>query len=181
MANKNHVDMVLLNARILTPKKGRESGHCHAQAVAVAGDTIIAVGGNSQVSALAGPGARSIDCAGMTLIPGMMDSHCHVLAMAASLGGLDCGPASVSSIEQLQQVLQKEAGGKPQGEWVRGFGYDDGALSENRHPTRWDLDPATPRHPVRLDHRSGHATVLNSQGLELAGIDNSTPDPVDGV
>ena len=117
----------------------------------------------------------------MTLIPGMVDSHCHVLAMAAALGGLDCGPTSVSSIGQLQQVLKKEAGGTPRGEWVRGFGYDDAAFSEDRHPTRWDLDPATPHHPVRLDHRSGHATVLNSRGLELAGINRDTEDPVDGV
>ncbi len=181
MANTAHADLVLLNARVLIPSKGRGSGPCHAQAVAVAGDTIIAVGDNSQISGLTGHGARSIDCAGMTLIPGMMDAHCHVLAMAASLHGLDCGPTSVSSIPQLQELIQKVAGRTPQGDWIRGFGYDDGALSENRHPTRWDLDQATTHHPMRLDHRSGHASVLNSLGLELAGITRDTPDPVDGV
>jgi predicted amidohydrolase YtcJ len=181
LANTAHADLVLLNARVLIPSKGRGSGPCHAQAVAVAGDTIIAVGDNSQISGLTGHGARSIDCAGMTLIPGMMDAHCHVLAMAASLHGLDCGPTSVSSIPQLQELIQKVAGRTPQGDWIRGFGYDDGALSENRHPTRWDLDQATTHHPMRLDHRSGHASVLNSLGLELAGITRDTPDPVDGV
>jgi len=181
LTNTARASLVLLNARVLTPSKGRGPGPCHAQAVAVAGDTIIGVGGNSIISAMAGEDARTVDCAGMTLIPGMVDSHCHLLAMAASLQGLDCGPAAISSIHQLRQVLQQEAGATPQGQWVRGFGYDDGAFSENRHPNRWDLDQAAAQHPVRLDHRSGHASVLNSQGLELAGITRDTPDPADGV
>ena len=181
MTDTTHADLVLSNARVLTPDNWGGPGLSHAQAVAIRGDTITAVGRNSDILALAGPAARSIDCAGMTLIPGIVDSHCHLLALAASLRGMDCGPRSVSSIRNLQRVIQKEAGSILPGEWVRGFGYDDESLSDNRHPTRWDLDPATPDNPVRLDHRSGHATVLNSRGLELAGIHRDTPDPVDGV
>jgi predicted amidohydrolase YtcJ len=117
----------------------------------------------------------------MSLLPGFVDAHCHLLAMAASLQGLDCGPEAVSTMEGLRRAVRRRAGETQQGRWVCGFGYDDLALAEGRHPTRLDLDRAAPGHPVRLDHRSGHATVLNSPGLRLAGIHRDTPDPVDGV
>ena len=168
---------MLINARVLTldPEQPR------AEAVALRGETIIAVGGQADVARLAGPGTQTIDCQGMCLLPGFVDAHCHLLATASSLQGLHCGPEEISNIQELQAAIRHRADSTPHGEWIRGFGYDDLALDERRHPTRWDLDPAAPRHPVRLDHRSGHATVLNSQGLRLAGIHQDTPDPVEGV
>jgi len=181
VTDHNHADLALLNARVLIPANGVRPGFRHAQAVAIRGDTIAGSGTNSTISAMSGSGTRTIDCAGMTLIPGMVDSHCHLLALAASLSGLDCSPKSASSINELQRLVKQRADGIPRGEWVRGFGYDNESLSENRHPSRWDLDQATFNNPVRLEHRSGHATTLNSMGLELAGIQKDTPDPVGGV
>jgi len=143
--------------------------------------TIVAVGRRSDLARLAGPGTRTIDCHGMSLLPGFVDAHCHLLATAASLQRLDCSPEAVSSINELQREIRQRAEGTAKGKWVRGFGYDHLALKEKRHPDRKDLDAAAPYHPVRLDHRSGHASVLNSAGLRLAGIDRDTPDPVDGV
>ena len=170
-------DLLLVNARVIT----MESGHPRAEAVAVLGDRIVAVGAGALVSNLAGPGTRTIDCQGMALLPGLIDAHCHLLALAASLQGLDCGPEAVSSIGELRRAIQRRADATPAGQWIRGFGYDESAFSEGRHPTRWDLDQATPHHPVRLDHRSGHATVLNSRALEAAGIHQDTADPLEGV
>jgi hypothetical protein len=158
-----------------------EPGQPRAEAVAVLGERIVAVGAGDQVSNFAGPGARTIDCQGMALLPGLIDAHCHLLALAASLQGLDCGPGAVSSIGELQRAIRRRADATPAGQWIRGFGYDESAFSEGRHPTRWDLDQATPHHPVRLDHRSGHATVLNSRALEAAGIHRDTADPLEGV
>ena len=117
----------------------------------------------------------------MTLLPGLVDAHCHLLATAIALQGLDCSPEVVPSIQQLQLAISQRADATPHDRWVRAFAYDDLSLQEKRHPTRWDLDVASPHHPVRLDHRSGHATVLNSQGLRLAGINRDAPDSVDGV
>ena len=170
-------DLLLLNANVLTlePQPSR------AEAVAIRGQTIMAVGHRKEVVFLAGPGTRTIDCEGMTLLPGFIDAHCHLLATAASMQGLHCGPEAVSSIADLQRAVRSRAEGTLLGRWIRGFGYDDFDLKERRHPTRWDLDSAAPQHPVRLEHRSGHATVLNSQGLLLAGINQDTPDPIDGV
>ena len=170
-------DLLLLNATVLT----LEQGQPRAEAVALRGQDILAVGRRADVAPLAGAKTRTIDCQGLALLPGFVDAHCHLLATAASLQGLDCGPGAVSDITALQQAVRRRAEETPQGRWVRGVGYDDLALKERRHPTRRDLDSAAPNHPVRLDHRSGHATVLNSQGLLLAGIHQDTADPVEGV
>ena len=170
-------DLLLVNAKVLT----LEPGIPVADAVAVAGETILAVGKGKDVVKLAGPGSRWIDCRGLTLIPGLIDAHIHLLALAAARQGLDCSPQAVSSIRELLELVRSRAEDTPSGRWVRAFGYDHLSLSEGRHPTRWELDAAASHHPVRLDHRSGHATVLNSRGLQLAGIDKDTSDPVDGV
>jgi hypothetical protein len=170
-------DLLLVNARVLT----LDPGQPRAEAVAVLGERIVAVGARVQVNHLAGPGTRTIDCQGMALLPGLIDAHCHLLALAASLQGLDCGPGAVSSIGELRRAIRRRADATPAGQWIRGYGYDESAFSEGRHPTRWDLDQATPHHPVRLDHRSGHAIVLNSRALEAAGIQQDTADPLEGV
>ncbi len=152
-----------------------------AEALAVSGDTITAVGRTEDVAPLAGPDTRIIDCRRRTLMPGFGDAHCHLLAQATAIGALDCNPKAVNSIEELRELVRRKACALPAGQWIRGVGYDHLSLSERRHPTRDDLDLVSPNHPVRLDHRSGHATVLNSLALEFAGIYSATPDPVEGV
>ena len=169
--------MLLVNAKVLT----LEPGQPKADAVALNGHTITAVGGRADVAPWAGPDSQTIDCQSMCLLPGFIDAHCHLFATASSLQGLRCGPEDVSNIQGLQAAIRRSAGSTPEGDWIRGFGYDDLALEEGRHPTRWDLDLAAPKHPVRLDHRSGHATVLNSLGLHSARIHRDTPDPMDGI
>ena len=170
-------DLLLFNANVLT----LEPGIPLADAVAIAGDTILAVGKGKEVARLSGPGSRRIDCRGLTLMPGLIDAHIHLLALAAARHGLDCSPQAASSIRELLELIRGRAEVTPPGRWVRAFGYDDLSLNEGRHPNRWELDSAAPHHPVRLDHRSGHATVLNSRGMQIAAIDKDSPDPVDGV
>ncbi len=172
-----HADLLLHNANVITLDRRLS----RAQAVAVRGESIAGVGSLAEMEHLCGPATRRMDCLGLTLLPGLVDAHCHLLALAASLTGVDCRPPTVGSIQALQQALWRRAGQTPPGRWVRGFGYDDLSLAEGRHPTRWELDEASPHHPVRLDHRSGHAVVLNSRGLDLAGITSETPDPAGGV
>jgi predicted amidohydrolase YtcJ len=171
-------DLLLVNARVITLEPGQP-----ATVVSVLGETIAEVGSHNLVAAWRGPRTRTIDCQGMTLLPGLIDAHCHLLALAASLTAVDCSPQAVRSIEELKEAVRRRAEITPPGRWIRAFGYDDLALApmKSGHPTRWDLDQAAPHHPVRLDHRSGHATVLNSRALALAGIHRDTPDPVEGV
>ena len=174
-------DLLLLNARALDLNAPPNASLSIRQAVAIGSGRIISVGRNDEVSASVGPAARVIDCNGLTLMPGLVDSHCHLLALGSTLRGLDCGPQAASSIPALQQLVRRRADLTLPGGWIRGFGYDDNALAERRHPNRWDLDTVAGGHPVRLDHRSRHASVLNSRGLELLGITSGTPDPVEGV
>ena len=170
-------DLILHNANVLTmdPHLPR------AQAVAVRGDRIAWVGSEDDIGTIRSPGVRMIDCEGQTLVPGFIDAHAHVLAFAARLLAVNCGPREVSSIGDVRSTLRERAAVTPPGSWVRAGGYDEFSLGEKRHPTRWDLDAAVSDHPVRLDHRSGHAIVLNSAALAAVGVSVDTPDPPDGM
>ena len=169
--------LVLLNANVLTMDRTRP----RAEAVAVHGERIVAVGASADVRRRAPDGARIIDCQGLTLLPGFNDAHCHLPGLARRMTDLDCRPELAPSIAALQSLLRRQAASRPTGKWVRGFGYDDRRMVEGRHPTRWDLDAAVPDRPVWLEHRSGHAATLNSTALELAGVFVDTPDPPGGV
>lgn len=121
--------------------------------------------------------AHVIDCGGQTIVPGFIDAHCHVLAFAASLIAVDCSPDAVSSVDDIVQEIRRRAEATPQGEWIRATGYSEFDLRERRHPTRWELDRATSHHPIRLNHRSGHACVLNSVAMERVGIASNLEEP----
>ena len=177
MARERHADLVLSNAQVLTMEPGKP----RAGYVAIKGGRVLSVGDKEQASHFRGPDTRNIDCQGMTLVPGFNDAHCHLMALASSLRGVDCGPDKAGSIAQIVKQIGERAECVPLGKWIRAFEYDEFHLAERRHPTRWDLDRVTPLHPVRLDHRTGHASVLNSRALDLLGISRHTPDPVDGV
>jgi hypothetical protein len=153
----------------------------HAEAVAVEGERILAVGSDAEIlSQTRGPDAEAIDCGGQAVLPGFVDAHCHVLAYAASLLSVDCSPDAVSSIADIQAAVRRQAQVTRAGRWIRAVGYSEVDLAEGRHPTRWDLDLAAADHPVRLIHRSGHACVLNSLALRLCGIGMETEEPPGG-
>ena len=123
------------------------------------------------------PGARAIDCGGGTLVPGFHDAHVHLLAYASTFGAVDCRPSQVSSIADIVRQIAHHAARTPHGQWISAWGYDPFYLAESRHPTRWDLDRAAPDHPVRLNHRSGHACVLNSVAMDRVGVFDDTDEP----
>ena len=169
--------LLLRHARIHTLDPSRPS----AQSVAIAGDRILAAGDDDAIAALASPATQQIDCQGQTLVPGLHDAHIHLLAYARSLSAVDCSSAAVDSIAKLRATLRQAAVRLPPGAWLRAAGYDETALAERRHPTRWDLDAALPDRPVRLYHRSYHACVVNSAALRLAGITSATEAPPGGL
>ena len=169
--------LILVNANALT----MDPVNPRAEAVAIAGNKIAAVGDNGGIAALKTHETEVIDCRGLPLLPGLNDTHCHLLATASALSGLDCSPGAVSSITQLLATIHRQAGEIPPGHWIRGYGLEPAGLQEGRYPTRWELDSAAPLHPVRLEHSGGHAAILNSPALAAAGIDSATPDPIEGV
>ena len=170
-------DLVLTNARALTMDPRQPV----AQSVAVRGDRIVWTGSDADLPALASSETRVVDCDGGTLAPGFHDAHMHLLAYASSLDAVDCRPGQVSSVTDIARLVAARATRTGPGEWVSAWGYDPFYLAERRHPTRRDLDQAAPNHPVRLNHRSGHACVLNTLAMERVGIADNTDEPPGGT
>jgi predicted amidohydrolase YtcJ len=165
------VTLAMRNARVLT----MNSACPRAEAVAIAGNRIRAAGTDREIHALANPQTVDVDCGGRLLVPGFIDAHAHVLGTAARLSGVDCKGAT--SIGTLIEAIRRA---RPANGWIRVFGYHELLLREKRHPTRGELDRATPI-PVRLTHASGHASVLNSAGLRALGIDETAREPRGGT
>ena len=165
--------LALTNARLPTLPRARHA----PDAIVVRNGKIAWIGDTRHIPPSTLSNAAVIDCARATILPGFIDAHCHILAYAASLLAVDCAPNAVSSIPEIAAAIRRRAAQTPPGEWIRATGYSDFHLAEKRHPTRRDLDAAAPDNPVRLNHRSGHACVLNSLALARVGIRPDTPEP----
>ena len=170
---------LLIEARLLA--MARPGDASSPGAVACADGRIVAVGTPEDCARRLPSAHRRIAALDSTLLPGFVDAHVHILAAAAAEAGPDVTPRSVASTPELLEVLGEAAARTPPGGWVRAAGYEELMLAEGRPPTRAELDRVAPDHPVRLIQRSGHAEVLNSRALALAGIDESTPEPPGAV
>ena len=143
------------------------------EAVAVAGDRILATGSLDAMRALGHAGTRQVDLAGRTLLPGFIDAHSHFVDAALLTASVDLNSyplGSVHCIEDMVALLRQRAEITPPGQCIQGWGYDDSLLAEKRHPTRQDLDRASTRHPIVLQHISGWVTTGNSLALEQVGL-----------
>lgn len=157
-----------------------------AEAVAVQGNKIVAVGDRREVLRLRGTATRVTELGERVLLPGFIDAHGHLTGVATYLDYANLAPppaGPVRSIADLQQALRRRIVDEriPEGQWVVGVGYDDSLLDERRHPTRDDLDAVSTKHPVVVVHVSGHLSAGNSQLLSLLGITAETNDPSGGT
>ena len=150
-----------------------------ADAVAIANGVIAAIGPGAELLRLATPDSHVIDCEGRAVIPGIVDDHCHLFAAAARRRQVDCRPSATPNVPAVIAALRATT--TPGNAWLRGYGYDDSPDGLGRHLTRHDLDAAATQRPIRVDHRSGHACVLNSPGLAAVDIGRDTADPPGGV
>jgi predicted amidohydrolase YtcJ len=151
-----------------------------AQAVALEGDRIVAVGRDDDVKALKGPTTRVVELNGRTLLPGFVDAHCHLAGLGMSFVSIDCKAPGMQSIEALKKAVYEQAQQLPPGTWIRGRGYDQSRLDERRHPNRLDWDVVAPAHPVIFTRTCGHIASVNSEAMQRAGITDATPDPAGG-
>lgn len=117
---------------------------------------------------------------GATLIPGFIDTHNHILGYSQIIDFVNCGTPPNQQIKDILEQVRLKADVYAEGEWIRGFGYDDTALEEKRHLTRTELDSVAPNHPVFISHVTGHLAVANSAALRLAGIKEDVAEPQDG-
>jgi predicted amidohydrolase YtcJ len=166
--------LVLTNANVHTLAEKSPQ----AQALCIDGDRITFVGKSQEASQCGGGKARTIDLRGATVVPGWTDAHYHLSGvgwreMRLNLEGTP-GAAAMA-----QAVRERVAKAQP-GEWIVGRGWIETHWKPAVFPTRALLDPLSPKNPVILERADGHASLVNSAALELAGIDASTRDPAGG-
>lgn len=173
-------DLILHNGRVVTVDA--ELGE--VEAIAVAGDRILAVGSNDQMNRLRGPSTTVVDLEGRLAIPGFIEGHAHFTGLGQSKMNLDL--MTVANWDEVIAMVAEAVKMAQPGEWILGRGW---------HQEKWDKTPAddvegfpthhrlsavSPDNPVSLTHASGHASFANQKAMELAGISGATPDPAGG-
>jgi len=137
-----------------------------SDAVAIRDEQVALVGRRQEVRRAVGAGAEYLDCGSGTILPGLLDPHLHLLALAAREAHLDC--SQYAGVDALLAGIHAHAASLPAGAWVRGEGLDDRHLG--RWPTPDELDRAAGGRPVRLRHRSRHASLLGAEALRRLGF-----------
>ncbi len=148
-----------------------------AEAIAFSGGTISFVGSAAEAQALVGAGTRVVDVGGATVLPGFVDAHVHVADLGGRLEQIDL--VGVADEAEAVARVAEAAAGVPAGEWILGWGWDEGAWAD-RYPTHEALSRAVPAHPVLLRGLHGFALWANAEALRRAGIDADTPTPSGG-
>src|SRR4029077_18156187 len=146
-------DLILRNAKIWTVDKTRPT----AQAVAVLGDRIVAVGSNEEVKPWQGSQTRVVDAGGKLLLPGFNDSHVHFVDGGLALDRVQLNDAT--SAEEFARRIAEQAKLTPKGEWLRGGDWDETKWTPARMPTKELIDPSTPDIPVFLTRYDGHMAL----------------------
>jgi predicted amidohydrolase YtcJ len=140
-----------------------------AEAIALKGDRILAVGSNHEVLKLRGPATETIDLAGQMVLPGLMDSHVH--PHSAALHEFDHAVPDMETVEDILAYVKSRAAALAPGEWITVRQVFITRLKEPRYPTRAELDAAAPQHPVVFS--TGPDAVLNTLALQASGIDKN--------
>jgi predicted amidohydrolase YtcJ len=176
-AQRPQADLVLTNGKIITV----DERFTIAQAVAIAGDRIVAVGSNDEINRLAGPAARRIDLRGRSVMPGLIDNHLHLLR-AGNTWLQELRWDGVESRKKAIELLKARAKAVGPGGWVFNIGgWAHQQFADDSRPfTREELDQVAPDNPVGLQE-SYYQVFLNSKALSAFGIEPGKPDPADFV
>jgi len=169
-------DIILRNGPIWC---GRKEGV--VEALAIWHDRVLAAGREEDIARLAGPETTIIDLDGRLATPGLNDSHLHLVSLGMVMDWVNAKPAAAPTLDALLQAIGHRAAATKRGEWILARGYDQTKLDVGRHPARAELDRAAPDNPVMLVRTCGHVSVCNSRALEVAGIDETTPQPPGGL
>ncbi|MGZ8412028.1 MAG: amidohydrolase [Gemmatirosa sp.] len=173
-ANASAVSLAVVNARVWTGNPRRP----WADAVAVQGDRLAAVGSSAEVRKLAGPAARVIDAGGQFLVPGFIDAHVHFVAGGFRLASVQLRDARTPA--EFVARIRAFAATVPKGTWIQGGDWDHEQWG-GELPTRAWLDSVTPDHPVWVNRLDGHMALANSAALRAAGVTRDTRDVAGGT
>jgi predicted amidohydrolase YtcJ len=167
-------DSVVVNARIYTVNPQQP----WAEALAVRGEKILAVGSAREIDRYRGPNTRVIDAQGRLVLPGFTD--CHIHFMEGSLGLLHVDLNGAATVGEIQKRVSAYAVAHPREEWILGMGWTYPAFAPSGMPDRRILDEIVLHRPVFLEAYDGHTSWANSKALAVAGITRETPDPPNG-
>ncbi len=173
-------DLVLTNGKVVTMDEGLPV----AEALAVSGDRIVAVGSAAKMKAYIGEATRVIDLEGKLAIPGFIDSHAHFTGVGEAKMVLDL--TRTKNWGEIVAIVGEAARKAGPGEWIRGRGWHQEKWDQTPDPNidglpyHQDLSKVSPDNPVLLTHASGHSCLANAKAMELAGISGTTPDPPGG-
>jgi predicted amidohydrolase YtcJ len=172
--------LVLTNGKVITV----EDTQPEAQAIAVRGDRIAAIGSNADVQRFVGPATEVIDLKGQLVIPGFVEGHAHFMATGEAQLDLKLMPAT--SWEQIVSMVGEAAKRAKPGEWIVGRGWHQEKWTSRPSPNvegfpiHTSLDAVSPDNPVLLTHASGHAAFVNARAMAVSDINRSTLNPAGG-
>jgi predicted amidohydrolase YtcJ len=149
-----------------------------AEALAVVGDRILAVGTRDEIMKLKGPETKIVDLEGHFVMPGFNDAHMHLAS--AGLEKMNVNMIGVKTLDEFRERLRAKCEAAEPGEWVVGEGWDETLWPVKIMPTRWDLDEVSGKHPVYLVRVDGHLGVANTLALQLASVTVASRDPEGG-
>jgi predicted amidohydrolase YtcJ len=171
---RSAADLALLGGSVWTGDADRP----WAEAVAVRGDRIIAVGSTRDIRRLVGRETRVIELEGGLVVPGFIDSHTHFLDGGFAL--LSIRLREARSRDEFVARIREKAAGMPKGEWILNGDWDQQQFDPPELPRREWIDAVTPVNPVCVNRHDGHMVLVNSLALELAGVTAATPAPAGG-
>ncbi len=145
----------------------------HAQALCVSNGRIDCIGSEDEILAYAKMGKYRLIKMQGTLYPGFIDTHSHLSMYANCLDQIYCG-SELGSIPAIQEKIAQKVQTTKEGEWIIGYGYDDSAISDNRHMNKRDLDAISTKHPILISHISNHMGYVNTQALNLLNFNSKT-------
>ena len=176
-ANKTplRADLVIVNASVHTMDKARPT----AEAVAIIGNRIVALGSSKEIGKLAGPGTRVIDAHDQLVLPGFNDAHVHFMSGGFQLSSVDLRDANTP--QEFAERIRDFAAKLREGRWITGGDWDHERWPDAKLPTRDLIDRYTPKTPVFVNRLDGHMALANSLALKLAGVTRETKDPDGGV
>ena len=174
-ANAPVADTIIVRGKVYTGNTKQP----WAQAVAVRGEKIVAVGGDTEIEQLRGMGTKVVDAGGRLVLPGFVDCHIHFLEGSISLGQVNLEGARNPA--DIQRILREYAEKHPGDGWILGGGWNYAMFGKENLPDKKYLDELFPDRPVFLAGYDGHTSWANSKALALAGIDKSTPNPPNGA
>jgi predicted amidohydrolase YtcJ len=173
--SKPSATLIVTNAVVYTVDKQ----HPKAEAVAVIGDRIVAVGSHAEIELWRGPETKVIDADGKLLLPGFNDAHVHFMQGGAQLEQVQLTDAPTP--EEFAKRIAAQVAKTPKGEWILGGRWDETKWAKPELPTKDLVDPVTGDTPIFVERYDGHEALANSAAMKLAGINAKTADVPGGV